>query len=425
MSFENVDENVDENVVKHNICIGKDTILHVNTPQNTSDKIYIFDDLIIYSNRDRINIRYIHCMEYKWVINGDFGFINLICVEKNLIILCCQNSTIRVLDLNKCMNGFNPHSPGLPGVLGNQYVHRVTNTAAIANTATTTTATKSTIITITSDFKDKDCVRIFNGHRIYCILSMYIKKNLIICGLGNNNIAVYDFTTCIGYELVCYLRGHEYYVTTICATDNLIISGSDDHTIRVWDMNPIRNNKYPGTQNCICVLKGHTAKIHFVCVKDNLIISGSCDETIRIWDLNKSTPKTQHSDCDSDSSLINEVCIYVLHGHKNCINEIYVRDNLIISGSSDNTIRIWDMLKFNATQPSSMKCILKKPCSNYVKRSMYVKDNLITFASYSDVNITPITLFPGEYDLFQTIASDYYYLTTNLTSSILNYMTTM
>ena len=37
------------------------------------------------------------------------------------------------------------------------------------------------------------------------------------------------------------------------------------------------------------VLKGHTAYINSVFVKDNLIISGSGHRTIKIWDINSGT----------------------------------------------------------------------------------------------------------------------------------------
>ena len=70
------------------------------------------------------------------------------------------------------------------------------------------------------------------------------------------------------------------------------------------------------------ILKGHTKNLISVLVKDNLIISGSLDKTIRIWDID--------SGC----------CLKTLEGHRDYVKSIFVKDNLIISGSDDKTIRI-------------------------------------------------------------------------------------
>ncbi len=69
------------------------------------------------------------------------------------------------------------------------------------------------------------------------------------------------------------LYGHNYSVCSVAIKDNLIISGSFDNTIMIWDMNSLK---------CIKLLIGHTHSIWSVAIKDNLIISGSADNTIRI-----------------------------------------------------------------------------------------------------------------------------------------------
>ena len=58
------------------------------------------------------------------------------------------------------------------------------------------------------------------------------------------------------------------------------------------------------------VLEGHTKLIRSVFIKDNLIISGSYDNTIRIWDINTGN------------------CLKVLEGHTDWIRHVYVKDNL-------------------------------------------------------------------------------------------------
>jgi WD40 repeat protein len=70
-----------------------------------------------------------------------------------------------------------------------------------------------------------------------------------------------------------------------------------------------------------------------VSTKDNLIISGSNDRTIRIWDLES------------------ERCLKILKGHTNSVSSVFVYDNKIISGSVDKTIRIIPITQFPGEFP--------------------------------------------------------------------------
>ena len=72
----------------------------------------------------------------------------------------------------------------------------------------------------------------------------------------------------------------------------------------------------------VMVLEGHTSSIWSIAIKDNLIISGSSDEKIKIWDIYSGE------------------CIKTLEGHTDSVISVAIKDNLIISGSNDKTIRI-------------------------------------------------------------------------------------
>jgi WD40 repeat protein len=142
------------------------------------------------------------------------------------------------------------------------------------------------------------------------------------------------------------LKGHTNYVLSVFAKDNMIISGSYDKTIKIWDID---------TGSCLKTLEGHTYSVRSVYVKDNLIVSGSWDNTIKIWDIDTGT------------------CIKTLTGHTNGGLTVFVKDNLIISGSEDKSIRI-----------------------------------------------TPISLFPGELQIFEFVISKYKIIT-YLEQQILDY----
>lgn len=87
------------------------------------------------------------------------------------------------------------------------------------------------------------------------------------------------------------LVGHTNAVNCVCVLDNLIVSGSTDKTVKIWN---VRSEK------CIDTLSGHSGQInaivHFENTKEKLVCSGSSDKTIIIWNLDKSksNSKTLH-----------------------------------------------------------------------------------------------------------------------------------
>ena len=103
----------------------------------------------------------------------------------------------------------------------------------------------------------------------------------------------------------------------------------------------------------------------------------------------------------------------VLKGHTNVVMSVFVKDNLIISGSLDNTIRIWDI--------DSGICLKTLKCHRDTVRSVFVKDNLIiSGSSDKTIRVTPISQFPGELPIFRSVM-DFYYLAPHLEREILDY----
>ena len=77
-----------------------------------------------------------------------------------------------------------------------------------------------------------------------------------------------------------FLQGPSCSVRTLVVTkdDKYIISGSDDNTIRIWNLLENRQES---------VLQGHSKGVNSLAVtSDNkYIVSGSNDYTVRVWNL--------------------------------------------------------------------------------------------------------------------------------------------
>jgi len=145
----------------------------------------------------------------------------------------------------------------------------------------------------------------------------------IISGSQDQTVIIWDLNTHAAKNEP--LRGHSNSVTSVAYSldDTYIISGSEDHTIIIWD--PIIGAA------CQEPLKGHEGGILSIACSPSRfhVASGSRDKTIWVWDLQTGKP------------------IYKpLKGHIIGVSAIvYSLDgNFIISGSPDTTVRIWDSL---------------------------------------------------------------------------------
>ena len=115
------------------------------------------------------------------------------------------------------------------------------------------------------------------------------------------------------------LMGHRGEVNTVVVSPDgkTIISGSDDRTIRIWDLN---------SQKLLRTLKGHTDWVYDIAISaDSQIVSGSRDKTIKLWRLSG-----QHR---------------TLTGHTSYVNSVAISPDAtkIVSGSYDKTVKLWNL----------------------------------------------------------------------------------
>jgi WD40 repeat protein len=92
----------------------------------------------------------------------------------------------------------------------------------------------------------------------------------------------------------------------------------------------------PSSGSSVTTLRGHTSQINDLILigSENLLVSSSSDNSIRLWNMNTNAVK------------------YTLTGHSNQIYGLkQVSSTLFASASSDKTIRLWNILSgtFNRT----------------------------------------------------------------------------
>lgn len=119
------------------------------------------------------------------------------------------------------------------------------------------------------------------------------------------------------------LLGHEDNINSLVQLqDGRLLSGSSDHTLRVWDLT---------SNSCVAVLNGHhdhvPAQVYDVIqLKDGRVVSCKRNEdtSILVWDL------------------ASEAVLQALQGHTDQVFALaQLEDGRIVSGSQDETIRVW------------------------------------------------------------------------------------
>jgi WD40 repeat protein len=159
------------------------------------------------------------------------------------------------------------------------------------------------------------CLQVLEDKDSFVFSIAALKDGKIATGSGDSLIQIWELKD----QLKCShsLDGHSDLVTCIIQLrDGRLASGSRDKTIRLWDY---------GTLKCINVFKQYNAVYSLIQLRDGRLASG-IDNTIRLWD-----PKE------------NFKCTNTIEGHQGSVNSlVQLKDDSLVTGSSDNTIRIWN-----------------------------------------------------------------------------------
>ncbi|KAF9378500.1 U3 small nucleolar RNA-associated protein 13 [Podila verticillata] len=144
-------------------------------------------------------------------------------------------------------------------------------------------------------------------------------------------------------EFECDLvYGHSDIV--ICLDRNtdgtLMASGSKDNTAKVWTLD-LENEDADERYKCIGTCVGHTEAIGAVALTrktDGLLLTGSQDRTIKCWDLST-------ADLEEPDENLRFKSHYTIQAHEKDINTIAIapNDKVFATGSQDKLAKIWNL----------------------------------------------------------------------------------
>lgn len=150
-------------------------------------------------------------------------------------------------------------------------------------------------------------------------------RKIEITPLGNQNI---PYITLSGHE-------KQIYTLDFSADSRWLATGSDDFTVRLWDLTKEDLETSPFV---LSAHEGYINVVHFS-ADNHWLVSASSDNTARLWDLTQSDP--------SKNSI-------VLNGHEHAVvSAAFSRDNhWLVTGSNDSTARLWDLRSFEPSESS-------------------------------------------------------------------------
>ena len=156
-------------------------------------------------------------------------------------------------------------------------------------------------------------IKVLQGHT-RDIMCLQFDDDILMTGSYDHTIKIWDIESC---QEIRTLTGHTSGVRCLQFDDTKLISGSVDRSLKVWNWR---------TGECISTYTGHTGGVIGLHFDSTIVASSSMDKTIKIWNFeDKST--------------------FFLRGHTDWVNAVKVdaASRTVFSASDDFTVRLWDL----------------------------------------------------------------------------------
>lgn len=208
------------------------------------------------------------------------------------------------------------------------------------------------------------------AHDTSVITCLLLHRGHIFCASDDHSITMYSPVT---GELERSFEGHSGGVWAVAiasqptspeAADSsmtevheMLVSGSTDRTLRIWNLETGRN---------VHVFGGHTSTVRCVVVahpvwveaddesgrqekwpKTTMIVTGSRDCELRAWRLpppGKLENRSSDGEEERENPDENPYFVHSLRGHEGAVRSVAVHGRTVVSGSYDGTARVWNLV---------------------------------------------------------------------------------
>ncbi|KAF2104051.1 WD40 repeat-like protein [Rhizodiscina lignyota] len=193
-----------------------------------------------------------------------------------------------------------------------------------------------------------------------CVYTIQYSATHLVSGSRDHTIRIWDLDT---QRLTHVLRGHDASVLCLQFDErpehDLVASGGSDCHVLLW--------RFSTGQLIHKLEKAHTESVLNLRFDDRFLITCSKDKTIKVWNRRQLLPGDQDYPAPVSTSarfpsyivnaedVINSQTLHsikplkpfsllmTLHGHTAAVNAIQVLDGQIVSASGDRTVKVWDV----------------------------------------------------------------------------------
>lgn len=198
-------------------------------------------------------------------------------------------------------------------------------------------------------------------------------NSLILTGSFDNTIGLWNMDG----QCLVVLEGHLMAVKSVSWAANsdseksTFLSASQDQTVLMWEIEKGKAAEPERVHSC----RGHAGSVNCLAVNDNVnkFASGSWDKMIKIWDSkidhaandeadddDGESVKRKKGDKKSGKTISTRTPLMTFSGHKEPVSSLLWSDeNVIISAGWDHSIRLWNVATaLNTRTLNSNKVIL-------------------------------------------------------------------
>jgi len=259
-------------------------------------------------------------------------------------VSCSADKTIKIWDLST-----NVHKSTLRGHTGWVKCVRLYEDKVVSGSGDKTIRLWDIGAPLRVENKES-CIATLSGHKAG-VSDVQMLESTVVSGALDRTCKVWDAQK---QAITRTLIGHTNYISCLQFYMHGLASGSGDHTIKIWDLR---------SGVCHRTFSGHKGPVTCVQFDDKKLLSGSKDNSVQIWDLRTGNslkrvqvqaPVSSLKFDDSYLVVAVDKFIEVYHthsfeehkrfsGHTAGITSLAMSEDTLISGSYDNSIKIWSL----------------------------------------------------------------------------------
>lgn len=235
-------------------------------------------------------------------------------------------------------NSASSAAGGGGGAIGDIATAAMASAGSISNTSTTNNPAYDWIVTYNPKAQrllSIDLLQSINFSGVVCCVRFSNSGNFLAAS-GNKLCNIYDVRT--GQNVLSLphdsVDGGDLYVRALSfnSSDTLFAAGSEDNSIRVWDI-----SKFGNEPKLIQTLKGHDQEVYALeFIDDERIVSGSGDQSLKIWNVHAGECLASIQSELPEASVQRESGITSL--------SISADRKKIVTGSLDRLVRVYGLL---------------------------------------------------------------------------------